>query len=120
MLASLRRAVVLTTVLGGCRPSIEMSGIYINQNGAGMVFPCDDAKARFVVQDSALETQYRSQVAALQPAFVRLRGVKSRTGSPKGGGQRHFRVQQILEIRTRASGECPGVAESVAPLLSSP
>jgi hypothetical protein len=120
MLIGFRRIVAFSAVLAACRPSTEMSGIYINQSGAGVLFPCDDAKIKFVVQDSALEAQYRSTATALQPVFVRLRGVKTRTGSPKGGGQRLFHVRQILEVRGRASGECPGVAQSVAPLLSTP
>ena len=97
-------------------PQKEMSGIYISQAGVGALFPCGDAGIRFVVQDSALG----ARADAVQPAFVRLRGVKSRSGSPKGGGQRHFQVQQILEVRERANGECPGVGPSIAPLLSTP
>jgi hypothetical protein len=85
-----------------------------------MVFPCDDPEIRLVVQDSALEYRYRSMAAAREPLFVRLRGIKTRTGSPKGGGQRHLQVQLVLEMRARASGECPGVAEPIAPLLSTP
>jgi hypothetical protein len=85
-----------------------------------MLFPCDDAKIRLVVQDSALAAEYRSRTAALEPLFVRLRGIERRSGSPKGGGQRHFHVQQILEMRARVSGECPGVAQPIAPLLSTP
>ena len=116
MLRVCSTALAIAAVLGACSPSEEMSGIYISQAGVGALFPCDDARIRFVVQDSALD----ARADAAHPAFVRLRGVKSRSGSPKGGGQRHFQVQQILEVRERASGECPGVAPSIAPLLSTP
>jgi len=115
-LRACQRTLATVAVLAACRPSEEMSGIYVSQGGVGALFPCDDARIRFVIQDSVLN----ARTGALQPVFVRLRGVKSRTGSPKGGGQRHFRVQQILEVRERAIGECPGVAPSVAPVLSTP
>jgi hypothetical protein len=114
----LRRALVcLAVVLMACHRPAEVRGLYINQDGMGMLFPCDDARIRLVVQDTALEVRYWSMVSAHEPLFVRLRGIKSRSGGPKGGGQRFFEVQGILEVRPRASGECPGVAQPIAPLL---
>jgi hypothetical protein len=105
-------------MLIGCRGSTEIQGLYVRQNAGGILFPCDDAKARVLVQDTVLEDRYGSIAAAREPVFVRLRGIASRTGSPKGGGQRHFAVQEILEVRARASGECPGVAGPVPTELS--
>jgi hypothetical protein len=50
--------------------------------------------------------------------FVRLRGVKRRSGSIYDG-RRWFQVEQVLEIRPRASGECPKVAHSASTVLPS-
>jgi len=104
------------TVLLGCafvvachRPT-EVRGVYVNGDSSGTLFPCDDPKIAISVQDSTFRT------AGNAPVFVRLRGVKGHAGSIYGG-QRLFQVQQILEVRPRASGECPGVAEPIAPLL---
>jgi hypothetical protein len=114
----LRRALVsLPVVLIACHRPAEVRGLYINHDGMGMLFPCDDARIRLVVQDSALEARYWLMVSDHEPLFVRLRGIKSRSGGPKGGGQSFFEVQGILEVRARASGECPGVAQPIAPLL---
>jgi len=93
--------------------------LYVNQDGAGSFFPCDDPKTVIAVQDSALESRYhRTATLPYQAVFVRLRGVNGHSGSIYGG-QRIFTVQQILEVRTRASGECPRVAQP-APLPSKP
>jgi hypothetical protein len=104
------------TVLLGCallvachRPT-EVRGIYVNGDSSGTLFPCDDPKVSITVQDSTLGT------VGDKPVFVRLRGVNSRSGSIYSG-RRFFQVQQILEVRPRAAGECPGVAQSIAPLL---
>ena len=110
-------ALVCTAVLLGCHRPTEVHGLYINQDGSGMFFPCDDPNILVVVQDSALEARYWSTVAAHEPVFVRLRGIKGHSGGPKGGGQRFLEVQQILEVRARARGECPGVAQPIAPML---
>jgi hypothetical protein len=106
----------LFTVLLGCafvvachRPT-EVRGVYVNGDSSGTLFPCDDPKIAISVQDSTLRT------AGNTPVFVRLRGVKGHAGSIYGG-QRFFQVQQILEVRPRAAGECPGVADPIAPLL---
>ena len=112
--------IMLSVLLVACQRPREVRGLYVSQDGSGMVFPCDDPTARLVVQDSVLDHQYRSMTAGREPLFVRVRGTKSRTGSPKGGGQQHLRIQQVLEMRARASGECPGVAQPIAPLLSTP
>ncbi len=81
-------------------------------------FPCDDAKIAMIVQDSALATRYHTVAQSNEAVFVRMRGVKGHEGSIYGG-QRSFYVQQILEVRPRAAGECPGVAQPIAPLLHS-
>jgi hypothetical protein len=70
----------------------------------------DDAKISITVQDSTL------RMVGSKPVFVRLRGVSGHSGSIYGG-QRFFEVRQVLEVRPRAAGECPGVAQPIAPLL---
>ena len=120
MRPDLYRTLALAALVVGCGRSSEIRGIYVNQDGAGTLFPCDDARTKFSVQDSALEARYRSLTSGYQPIFVRLRATKSRSGSPKGGGQRHLRVQEILEVRLRDQGECPHVAQPIPQRLSAP
>ena len=111
-----------STVLLGCallvachRPT-EVRGMYVNGDSSGTLFPCDDPKISIMVQDSALATRYRTTGAANKPVFVRLRGVNGHSGSIYYR-QRYFQVQQILEVRPRAAGECPGVAAPIASFL---
>ena len=111
---------VFAALLVGCGRSSEIRGIYVNQDGAGTLFPCDDARIKFSVQDSALQARYRSLTSGYEAVFVRLRGTKSRSGSPKGGGQRHVRVQEILEVRERTQEDCPNVAQHIPQRLSAP
>ena len=113
-------ALALAVLLVGCGRATEIGGIYVNQDGLGTLFPCDDARIKFSVQDSALQARYRSVTSGYEPVFVRLRARKSRSGSPKGGGQRHLRVQEILEIRARTQAECPDVAHPIPSQLSTP
>ena len=107
-------------LLVSCHRPTEVRGLYINGfiNGdsSGLLFPCNDPKIAIIVQHSALMTRYRTTAATNEPVFVRLRGVHGHSGSIYGG-QRFFDVQQILEVRPRAAGECPGVAQPIAPLL---
>jgi hypothetical protein len=105
-----------STVLLGCallvachRPT-EVRGVYVNADSSGTLFPCDDPKISINVLDSTLRR------VGNKPVFVRLRGVNGHSGSIYYG-QRYFQVQQILEVRARAAGECPGVAEPIAPFL---
>jgi hypothetical protein len=96
-----------------------MAGIYVNADGSGTFFPCDSANVMLMVPDSGLAVQYRAVATTpREPLFVRLRGVKRRSGSIYDG-RRWFQVQQILEIRPRASGECPNVAHPVSTVLPS-
>ncbi len=110
------------TILLGCalfvachRPT-EVRGMYVNGDSSGTLFPCDDPKVAIAVPDSALTSRYRTAAVANKPAFVRLRGIRRQSGSIYSG-RPYFQVQQILEVRPRAAGECPGVAESIAPFL---
>jgi hypothetical protein len=103
-------AVLACALLAACHRPTEVRGIYVNADTTGTLFPCDDPKVSIAVQDSTL------RAVGNKPVFVRLRGVKGHAGSIYGG-QRFFQVQQILEVRSRATGECPGVAESITPYL---
>ncbi len=90
--------------------------MYVNDESSGTLFPCDDPKVAIAVPDSALTARYRATAVPNKPVFVRLRGVSRRSGSIYSG-RPYFQVQQILEVRPRAAGECPGVAESITPFL---
>jgi hypothetical protein len=90
--------------------------MYVSADGAGTLFPCDEPKVAIMVEDTALMTRYRATAVANKPVFVRLRGVNGRSGSIYSG-RRYFQVQQILEVRPRAAGECPGVAAPIAGFL---
>src|SRR5258706_385628 len=110
-----------TVVLGcallvACHRPAEVRGMYVAGDSAGTLFPCNDPKVAIQVQDSALTARYRTVAVANKPVFVRLRGVNGRSGSIYSG-RRNFLVQQILEVRPRAAGECPGVAAPIAGFL---
>ena len=113
----LRSPWILALCCVACHRPTEVHGLYITQDSLGSFFPCDNPRMRVVVKDPALDTRYRSVASAHEPVFVRLRGVKGHSGGPKGGGQYLFEVQQILEVRARGTDECPGVAQSITPLL---
>ncbi len=103
-------------LLGACHRPTEVSGMYVNGDSSGTLFPCSDPKVAIQVQDSALAARYRTAAVANKQVFVRLRGVNGRSGSIYSG-RRYFQVQQILEVRPRAAGECPGVAPPIAGFL---
>ena len=97
------------------RPT-EVRGVYVNDDSSGTLFPCDDPKIAIAVPDSALTARYRTTTVANKPVFVRLRGIKRQSGSIYSG-RPYFQVQQILEVRARAPGECPEVAKPITTFL---
>ncbi len=103
-------------LLVACHRPTEVRGVYVNGDSSGTLFPCTDPKVAIQVRDSALTARYRTAAVANKPVFVRLRGVNGRSGSIYSG-RRYFQVQQILEVRPRAAGECPGVAPPIAGFL---
>ena len=112
-------ATTLLVALVACSRPAEMNGVYVSLGGSSTFFPCDSANVAFMVPDSGLALQYRGlATSAGEPLFVRLRGVKRRSGSIYDG-RRWFQVEQVLEIRPRANGECPKVAHSVSTVLPS-
>src|SRR6267142_1764775 len=102
---------------GTCRDILRFHGIYVNQDATGTLFPCTDSKHAVLVPDTALAARYRATMTApSQAAYVDLRGISTRSGSLYSG-RRYFLVQQIIEIRPRAEGECPQVAHSISSVL---
>ena len=106
------RVLLLFIILAACHRPKEFRGLYLSQDGAGVLFPCDDSTMVIQVQDSALSASYRNLSSSTsQPLFVRVRGVQRDSGSIYGG--KHFlEVHQVIETRARASGECPGIAQA--------
>lgn len=107
---------IACALLGACHRPTEVHGMYVSADSAGTLFPCDEPKVAITVEDTALMTRSRVVAVANKPVFVRLRGVNGRSGSIYSG-RRYFQVQQILEVRPRAAGECPGVAAPIAGFL---
>lgn len=110
--------IVAAAILVSCRPQTELRGVYVSQDGSGILFPCDSVNVAFLVPDSVLAARYRTLSSPVTPAYVRLRGVKKRTGSIYDG-RRYVDVSQVLELRPRAAGECPKVAHSATTVLPS-
>src|SRR5881397_1996364 len=96
--------VVIASLLAACERSIEVRGIYVNDDGAGALVPCDQPKTLLTVTDSGLATRYRREATKPnEPLFVHLRGVRVDSGSIYDG--RHYlQVRQILEVRARGAG----------------
>jgi len=115
----LAHALLLCTAIAACHRATEVRGIYVSQDGAGAFFPCDDPKTVVLVPDSALAARYQRTVnAPNEGVYVHLRGINHRSGSIYSG-RRYFVVQQILELRSRAQGECPRVAHPLSSVLPS-
>jgi hypothetical protein len=109
--------ILLACVLfGACHRPTEVRGMYVGGDSTGTLFPCNEPRVAVAVEDTALMTRYRATAVANKPVFVRLRGVNAHGGSIYSG-RRYFQVQQILEVRARAAGECPGVAAPIASFL---
>ncbi len=108
--------ILLVGLLAACHRPTEVRGLYLSQDSAGVFFPCDDATMIMRVRDSALSARFEAMAdSARQPVFVRLRAVQRDSGSIYGG--RHFLdVRDVIEMRPRAPGECPGVAPAAPPL----
>ena len=115
----LAHALLLCTAIAACHRATEVRGIYVSQDGAGAFFPCDDPKTVVLVPDSALAARYQRTVnTPNEGVYVHLRGINHRSGSIYSG-RRYFVVQQILELRSRAQGECPRVAHPLSSVLPS-
>src|SRR2546430_15003126 len=51
--------VAIAGLLVACGRPIEVRGLYVNDDGAGALVPCDQPKTLFTVTDSGLATRYR-------------------------------------------------------------
>ena len=112
-------AVLLCFLPLACNRTSELRGVYVSQDSAAIVFPCDDPNAAILVNDSALATRSRGIAHAPDDGvLVRLEGMHRRSGSIYSG-RRYFVVTKILELRSRATGECPRVAHPVTSILLS-
>jgi hypothetical protein len=107
--------VISALALAGCHRPTEIRGLYLSYEATGTLFPCDNSHITMDVPDSTLAARHRSMAVGHEPLFVRLKGINGHAGSPKGSPRYYFLVQQVLEIRARAPGECPGVAQPIAP-----
>jgi hypothetical protein len=109
-------SLLLLLILAACHRPEEIRGLYLSQDSAGVFFPCDDASMVMHVQDSALATSYHKLADSThQPVFVRLRAVPRDSGSIYGG-KHYLDVREVIEMRPRATGECPGIAQATSPL----
>ena len=109
---------LLAVGLAACHQATEVRGIYVALDGSGTFFPCNEPNSAVIVPDSTLASRYEQVTPRDQGAYVRLRGVSARSGSIYSG-RRYFVVQQILDLRSRAQGECPRVAHAVAGVVPS-
>src|SRR5437016_13809620 len=99
--------VTFAGLLVACGRPIEVRGLYVNDDGAGALVPCDQPKTLFTVTDSGLATRYRrAATKPHEPLFAHLRGVPADSGSIYGG--RHYlRGRQPPEVRARGAWEGP-------------
>ena len=107
---------VLCFCIASCHRQTDVRGIYAYQNGFGTLFPCDDPNTIVYVPDSALAAQYRRVVASNRLAYVRLRGINTRSGSIYSG-RPFFVVQEILEIRAKVNEDCPKITQRISSML---
>jgi hypothetical protein len=116
-------AVLCLTLVTACHRAVEVTGLYVNRADsarapiAGRFFPCDHPGTVWLIQDSALATRYQRIASHPGQALVaHLVGVPTDSGSIYYG-RHYFEVRRILDLRIRAPGECPGVADPVLPPL---
>jgi hypothetical protein len=103
--------VSLVALSFGCHRPRDVRGLYLSQDGAGAFFPCEDSTTVLQVQDSTLSARYHALVGgSTEPAWAHLRGIQRDSGSVYGG-KHYLEVREILELRLRAPGECPAVAQ---------
>lgn len=95
-----------------CHRTAEVRGFYAYQNGIGSLLPCDDRNTVVYVPDTVLAARYEGRSDFTSHfAYVRLRGINTRSGSIYSG-RPSFVVQEILELRTRTSTDCPALNQT--------
>jgi hypothetical protein len=112
-----RHLALLSLFIAACHRVTEVRGLYAYQSGVGTFFPCDDPNTMVYVPDTVLAARYRAVVDSSGIAFVRLRGISTRSGSIYSG-RPYFIVQQVLEIRARGNEDCPKITRRVLSVLA--
>src|SRR2546427_3176963 len=78
--------VAIAGLLVACGRPIDVRGLYVNDDGAGALVPCDQPKTLLTVTDSGLATRYRRAAPQPhEPRFVHFRGVRGGPGSHYSG-----------------------------------
>ena len=108
--------VLLALYIAARHRQTDVRGLYAYQNGLGTFFPCDDPNTMVYVPDTVLAARYRAVVASNGIAYVRLRGINTRSGSIYSG-RPYFVVEQVLEIRARSTQDCPKLTRRVLSVL---
>ena len=108
--------VLLALCIAACHRPTDVRGLYAYQNGLGTFFPCDDPNTMVYVPDTVLAARYHSVVDSNAIAYVRLRGINTRSGSIYSG-RPYFVVEQVLEIRARSTQDCPKITRRVLSVL---
>jgi hypothetical protein len=108
---------VLCLCIAACHRPTEVRGLYAYRNGLGAFFPCDDPNTMVYVPDTILAARYRAVVDANGIAYVRLRGINTRSGSIYSG-RPSFVVEHVLEIRARGTQDCPKITQRVLSVLA--
>src|SRR2546427_1248843 len=63
--------VAIAGLLVACGRPIDVRGLYVNDDGAGALVPCDQPKTLLTVTDSGLATRYRREATKPnEPLFV--------------------------------------------------
>src|SRR2546426_2748814 len=89
--------VAIAGLLVACGRPIDVRGLYVNDDGAGALVPCDQPKTLFTVTDSGLATRYRREATKPnEPPFLHLRGVRADSGSIYCGGHQFLGRPDIL------------------------
>src|SRR3989440_8862621 len=91
--------VVIASLLAACERSIEVRGIYVNDDGAGALVPCDQPKTLLTVSDSGLASRYRLQATKpYEPVYVRLRGVRADSRSEEHTSELQSRSDLVCRL----------------------
>ena len=109
--------VLLALCIAACHRPTEVRGLYAYQNGLGTFFPCDDPNTMVYVADTVVAARYRAVLDSNGIAYVRLRGISTRSGSIYSG-RPYFVVEQVLEIRARGTQDCPMITRRVLSVLA--
>ena len=118
MMKARHLALLVLSIAAGCQRPTEVHGAYAYLNGFGSFFSCDDPNTVVYVPDTVLATRYRSLGDSSGGlAYVRLRGLNTRSGSIYSG-RPYFVVQQILEIRPRTKEDCAKITPPGASVLA--